>query len=85
MTIRQVPGNKVQMNIDLKGVKAKVWLTHNVEVEVRKYAEDSFDLWIMGDDEEKHRYSDNYAAVDMNREQLTLLRDLINEKLEGKE
>lgn len=85
MTIRAVPGNDVRISIDLKGVKAKVWLSHEIEVEVRKYADNDFDLWIMGDDEEKHRYSDNYVAVRMNVEQLTQLRDLLNEKLEGKE
>lgn len=65
------------------GIKCRAYYDSEKEigVEIRKFGKD-YELWVISHISEcNEKYLENYAQVDLTREQLIKLRDLINEKL----
>ena len=82
--INEIETNGMWVCIQELGVIAKAYYNKEkgTTAFIRQYG-DRYELWFCADlsSQQSEKYLENYAQIDLTREQLTALRDLIDKKL----
>lgn len=82
--IHEVEIDGLQVCVQELGVIAKAYYNKEkgTTAFIRKYGK-RYELWFCADlsSQQGEKYLENYAQIDLTREQLTALRDLIDKKL----